>query len=713
MQLPLALLLNLAQPPSRNPNIGHDMPQMGMPPVELGPSQEQQDSAKEFIDWWSAASYRYGREGKSRRDLLRNLYRQRLLFSQWKSGGSSTSADQAQSQKDKASWRSDFVTSITPIVQSFSNRGHAAIFSSDRPFAVTPEDPTGSIEDDDFPTSEKLEQLLNIRINQGGWSTQLYMALQDFVIFPATFGKIHYYEKTIPRRIFSQYGVAFRDVPAYACPILDVVDMDRVLMDWEAKSSDVQRWHGIGHRVDIPFHRVAERYREGVFHLNGAEVHRKWGNTGGSWLTRSEGWQDDRTRSDYDNKLTQLTAWEYHGLISQPNGTYTEGLLTVLTDRGAEDTGSGIIVRLQRGSALDCGLRPFVSAQFTPMPGPYGIGAIEPHLDVVYYLSQLYNLFIDCVRIGASPTICAPPTSELFTRAKAGSGGNTWYPGKTLPAYQRGDIWTLDIPLPNLPSLVNLIQHFERMLETRTGVSDAMLGMADRQKTATEAHGLFQALSIPLATRMKMFQADFLDPALQIALAMLQQYQAGPQQISFRGKDGKDKPVMISEEELSTGKYRVRSTMDREDQTRIAKAQSIERVLPLLAKPEIQMALQQEGASVSLTQMIRRYLDFVGIDDVDGVILQNRQVAMPMAANGGGRPGMPPGAMPPFGMMPGGPPGPGVPMPGGPSSPGQRAPLQLVRRGGPMGPEPTDQNALAQMLQTIQAGQAPNQEPPR
>jgi hypothetical protein len=93
MQLPLALLMNMARPTMRPPAFGYDMPPMGMPPVDLGPSQEQQDSAKEFIDWWSAASYRYGREGKSRRDLLRNLYRQRLRFSQWKSGGSSTPGD--------------------------------------------------------------------------------------------------------------------------------------------------------------------------------------------------------------------------------------------------------------------------------------------------------------------------------------------------------------------------------------------------------------------------------------------------------------------------------------------------------------------------------------------------------------------------------------------------------------------------------------------
>ena len=188
-----AYLLNqIAQQRSVNPSL--------QPPVDMGPPQADQDAANEFIDWWSAQSYQFGRDDKPRRDLFRRLYRQRLLFSQWKGGGGITPTDEVQATKDKSRWRADFVTSITPIVQSFANRGHAAIFASDRPFYVVPEDPTASLEDDDFPTSEKLEQLLNIKLQQGNWMTRLYECLQDFVIFPAAFGKIHYYRKTIPRR---------------------------------------------------------------------------------------------------------------------------------------------------------------------------------------------------------------------------------------------------------------------------------------------------------------------------------------------------------------------------------------------------------------------------------------------------------------------------------------------------------------------------------
>jgi hypothetical protein len=694
------------------PVSGYDPQQLALVPprrrsrrnADALPSKAEQEAAKEFLDGWSAASYQFGQDGKAYRDLLRSMYQQRLLLSQWAQGTSGLTADQQVSMRTPSSWRSDMVVSITPIVQNISNRGVKAIFSSDRPFYVEPEDPTRSLEDDDFPTSKKLEQLLNQRLKSGRWKTRLREILQDFTLFDAVFGKLHLYSRTIPKRITNPFTFEtdFVETSVYECPIIETVDCDRILVDWEATSSDIQQWHGIGHRVDIPFHRVVQRFKDGIYTLNKDEVFRRWKEGGSAFTSQTEGWRDDRLRmSVLEDKISRLTAWEYHGLVEQPDGTFKEGLMTVLTDREAESTAGGVLVRLQKGTALDCGLRPFASTQFTPLPAPFGMSAVKPHLDKIYYLSQLYNLYIDCVRIGVNPVLLVKKSSGLATRSKAGSGGEKLWPGKELPVNEPGDVTTLQIPLPNLAALVDLIRHFEHMIEQGTGVSDATMGMSGREKTATEAHGLFAALDVPIDVIMDAFSEDFLEPALNIALAMIQQFQLGDLQLSFRGADGMDRPVVITEQEIKTGKYRVHAAMNKQDQTKIAKAQSIERVIPLLAKPEIQQAIMAENKAISLTGMLQRYLELMGIDNIDDIIKQ----APPMMPNMGGPPGQP--------MLPGmpgaSPVGPG----GAPQlEPGQRPPLQLVRRGGPMGDQPTDQNALAQLLQLMQAGQAPNQLPP-
>jgi len=59
MQLPLALLLNMSARAICSPTFGDDMPRMGKPPVDLGSSEEERDSAKCVIPvgWASSPSH--------------------------------------------------------------------------------------------------------------------------------------------------------------------------------------------------------------------------------------------------------------------------------------------------------------------------------------------------------------------------------------------------------------------------------------------------------------------------------------------------------------------------------------------------------------------------------------------------------------------------------------------------------------------------------
>ena len=114
-----------------------------------------------------------------------------------------------------------------------------------------------------------------------------------------------------------------------------------------------------------------------------------------------------------------------------------------------------------------------------------------------------------------------------------------------------------------------------------------------------------------------------------IALAMLQQFILEDQTLTIRDSNGKDVPLVVTPEELQNGRYKVAATLTRQDSTRLAKAQSIERVLPTLAK--FQPILAKEGVQISFSEMIKRYLDLIGVDGVDRVLSRIEPVGPPNA----------------------------------------------------------------------------------
>jgi hypothetical protein len=152
---------------------------------------------------------------------------------------------------------------------------------------------------------------------------------------------------------------------------------------------------------------------------------------------------------------------------------------------------------------------------------------------------------------------------------------------------------------------------------------------------------------------------------------------------------GLDAPVTVTSEEIQTGRYRVVATLTRQDSTRLAKAQSIERVLPTLAR--FQPILANEGVQISFSEIIKRYLDLLGVDGVERVLsrihpLRGGRPQGMMSQDPAQREGLPEDAIP-FADN---------------GATHQESAAPLVEQGGPMGPEPTDANALAQFLQ-IQA----------
>jgi hypothetical protein len=222
----------------------------------------------------------------------------------------------------------------------------------------------------------------------------------------------------------------------------------------------------------------------------------------------------------------------------------------------------------------------------------------------------------------------------------------------------------------------NLINYLNSLLEKRTTVSDLTLGTSGLARTATEAHMLQESSLAPFATRADLFARSFLEPLGRIALSMLQQFLLEDQFITVKDSGGRELPLLVTAEEIQSGRYRVVATLTRQESTRLAKAQSIERALPTLAR--FQPLLAAEGVKISFSELLKRYLDLIGVEGSDRVF--NR---------------IDPAQSAPLDQS-------GLANDADQSWNAAAAPTRLVEDGGPMGPRPTDANALAQFLQ-IQA----------
>jgi hypothetical protein len=582
-------------------------------------------------------------------------------------------------------WQSDIVLAPSYIVDTWADRAYQAIFSGPEWLTVIP-DAGGQAHQyarSDFPPSCKLQELLLHKLSQGQIHVRIYEALQHLVLYGTVYAKIFWYSKGIVRRKwnYETLDVVEERGTVYDCPIIQVIPLDRVLPDWTASHGDVQRFEGIGHLVDKSYDHVLEQFSRNVYHLNKKAFQHRWAEAAVRDMREGLSKDPDSVSVDHDAS-PQFTIWEWHGRIPF-QGRHVECLCAIVTEQGARSPQDGIIVRLTPGPVLWSGLRPFLSAQYTPLPGPLGMGAVESNLDLIHAISQFISQSQDNTRLTAN--------AQLIIRRGSSSArqismeNETVYPGK---------IWTVDdpddvrpFPPLNFPQhdVNHLIDYLYSLLERRTNVSEITLGVSTRDKTATEAHILQESAQSPFATRTDLFARSFLENMGKIALSMLRQFLLEDQTLTIRDRHGRDVAITVGPEDLQDGHHRVAATLTRQDSTRLAKAQSIERALPTLTR--FKPLLDQEGVRISFAELIKRYLDLIGIEGADRVFqrigpdnggsldhreeedsLENENLEQASAS--------------PFRQ--------------GDAAKGK--PAGLVRDGGPMGRFPSDANALAQFL---------------
>lgn len=652
---------------------------LAAPPL---PSKEFQQEAIRYVSRWCKASCEFMEKKIERWKLLEDLYHNRRELNSW---GSRTelvmSQNRAGLKKDgtsgKERWQADIILSPSYIVDSWVDRAYQAIVSGPEWLTVIVEDQEPSADDDvSFPLAYKLQELLLTRLGQGQIHLRLYEILQHLVLFGSVYAKIFWYSRTVTRHRwdYETLDVVEDEERIYDCPIVQVIPLDRLLVDWSATHSDVQRHAGIGHRVDKPVEHVIEQFERGVYALNRDAFMDRWAAAPQTVAISDNELLHDQDSDDLDaDEIGKVTVWEWHGRIPTKQG-YKECLCTFITDKGSDSPEDGVLVRLTEGPVLWCGLRPFLAAHYTPLPGPFGMGAVESNLDLIHSISQFISQSQDNARLTANAQLMVRRGSSAARQISTDS--DAVYPGK---------VWTVDDPSDvqpfpplNFPQQeVNyLIDYLNGLLERRTAVPEIVQGVAGRAKSATEAHILQESAMGPFTTRTDLFARSFLEPLGRIALSMLQQFILDDQTVTVRELNGLEVPLRVTAREIQKNRYRVVATMTRMDSTRLAKAQSIERVLPTLA--QFEPILAKEGVTVSFSELIKRYLDLIGVDGVDRVLNRsNTDPATPM-----------PGQQAPDNSQPNF---------ASPSS--QDQPPQLVADGGPFGPEPTDRNALAQLLQ--------------
>lgn len=649
---------------------------------EPQPTARELDDIFSFLGSWLRASRDFSANRTSGWKLLEDLYHNRLDLRTWSQERQGSADTELKAEDPSSGWQSDIIVSPSYIVDSWADRAYQAVFNGPEWLTVIPEAPDmapPSGDDNTFPTSFKLQELLIGRLNRGQIHARLYEILQSLVLYGTVYAKIFWKSGRRRKRRwdFESMDLVTEDHSVHDCPVVHIIPLDRMLLDWKAISNDVQRSSGIGHRVDKTYQSILDGFKSGLYNLNREMFIDRFENSSSGDSNAERRLNDPDSSAISDEFIRQVTVWEFHGQVPF-RGTYRESVCSVVTEKDGDSPENGLLIRFLPRPALWCGLRPFLCAHYTPVPGPLGVGAVQSNLDLIHSISQFLSQSQDNARLTANAQLIVRRGSSAARQI--GLYDDTVYPGKVWLVDDPADIQPF--PKLNFPQndINTLINYLNTLLERRTAVSDISLGVSSRGKTATEAHILQQSAMAPFETRADLFARTFIEPMAQLALNMIRQFVLDDQVIMARDFGGKEIPLLVTAQEIHAGEYRVCATLTRQDSTRLAKAQSIERALPTLAS--FQSQLGQEGVRISFSELIKRYLDLIGIDGAERILSRTG------AIDASGQP---------FSI---GPMGTSRNNPSLYGNSGEHAPKRLVEDGGPLGAYPDDLNALAQMLQT-------------
>lgn len=710
--------------------------QMGPRYIEVDPpppSKEFEKAVTEHVPQLLDASRAFvkAKEGKWKRHLA--LWEDSIDLHQWREWDDETdekpetnrrremTASSGDGDTDN-SWESNYTHAPGYMVDQYCDNAYPMLFSGPEWLTVISEDVSQISSPDDYPAHRKVQQLLLGKLSLARINARIYEALWNWTLNGTVYGKVFWHEFTTPVFYQDTYtGEIFEDQEAvYSCPVIQAVPIDMILPDPKALHNDIQRWRFIGHRVHRTYDEIIAGFENGIYSLNRDDVEQRWaGVEGGDAVNEQSSLVQDKDAAvEPQDKAKWVELWEFHGKVPWKH-QLRECAAVFAISKGADTCANAILIRCSQAPLLRKGLRPFVCSHFMQYPGPFGQSIFDRNEKLLYTISQLIAQFEDNARLTAN---CAWSGGPGFKRQIEQLGGSL--PPGSIVETPIGEQEPRPLAPLNFPAqeIHTLIQDLEMILQQRTAVTATFTGVGnDSNRTATAAN-LQQMQSMkPAQTRTDLFTRDFVEPALNIALKYCQQLANDTETIVMAGSDGSPQPVEITADELQRGKYKVVCTLTHNDAMSVVKAQSIERMIPVLAN--LQQILMQEGAQVNFAEIIRRYVDLIGVEGADRIVrmlttqeqqmmqeIQNLQMQLQQLMaeheamlkgqpNGGPAPNDQPPDRPDPSQMEGPPPPPMMDEQPPPMMP-------IGSNGGPDGPIPTDQNTMEQLLQLAAPGSA-------
>lgn len=648
---------------------GQGAPGVGMapPPIEkdvFESDKKFRERSFEYATAWMAKANEHVKSKAQTWKLLEDLYRSRRPLSCWhtESGGLRVALQDAQN-----SWRSDETVAVSPIVNSFVHKAFRRIFPSKSDYLEVKAAPSLSNQsqnDIEFSVTTKLTRAIIEDLREGHFRSNFIQFLLYLGVFGASGIKTGWFEREITSTMLDP--LSGRTISTgrvvIQCPKIYAIKPQNLLLDWNARDCNVQAWPAIGDKTEINYYTVMERFNAGTYKYNRKEVEKRWKYGSdqespgtGETVYFTDTWSDTSISESPPSSI--LWAWEFHGKVpNKKRNGWTEVVMTVLTDQGADSPSAGVLVRLQEGTIINTGYRPYVYTNFLPVGEVFSPGQIEPNLNLIHSMSTLLNIMINNSKV-VNRLWLARKFSPAYRELNDSKDGDIFSTGRVIGVDEMDDI--KEFPVPGYPAqeISSLYQYLQNSYERKTMESDTTLGLSQREKTATEASVLAQMASTPYDNIVSWIDEDCLYPLGKLFMAQIQQFADNDRIIEVPGRNGQSEQVILTAEEVQNGAYWIEWLVDLPDQMKVAKAQSLERALPALM--QLQPMLAQEGYTIDFAVLLRRYLGYLGIERIDQVIRQmteQEQAAM-FAAMGPPPeeppPGEPsPGAMPPPGVIP-------------------------------------------------------------
>ena len=653
------------------------------------PSPQILQKVQRYVEDWCRISVDYMTTKLPEIEEHHKLYRHKLKLPDLErerghSSGLTTSYNRAGTTiadpAKTSSPRSDYVHPVGNLVDSWVDNAYAAIFDGPEYLSVI-------VEDSDLPPEQRTEvdnlayriqQLLLSRLERGGFHSRINDLLR-YVCWAGT---------AIPKAYWQPDDVTG------GYPVIELVPLECVLVDKLAANQDVERWSGVGHWVYRTYHQIRQGFEKGAYNLNQKEFWRRWQPQGGGSVLWDQNYHmtvGDQERHDYqETGETKLKVWEFHGVVEIENGR-SECVVTIVTDQNSPYPSDGLMIRFHEGAVLPRWGRPFVDAHFTQLPAALGLGQLERQKPTIHLLSQFIAQSQDATRFTSNPAITIDPADGAAVQYFE-EEGNVFRPGMIITSNTGKPISVVEMPRFDQAACNTTIARLEANLNQQATPADMTQVMGRGEKTATEISAIQNQVMTPTMTRIHLL-AKSIERLANICLEMIARFSSGDQTVWVQDSQGYSRPITVTAAELQHTRFKVVASITRQDSTRIAKAQSIERCLPTLAN--FQPLLQQEGVMINFAEILKKYLDLLGIEGAERIIrrLTPEQQQMMAMQQMMAQQQLPPGQGPPTQLPPGqGPP----PMP-------SDAPPPMGENGGPMGPVPSDPNIMAQILQMQQS----------